>query len=89
MTRCFVWFRGWFVALRGAGSRVGSCSCGVLRRVRGPAVSRTRPAVDDTSLILYDVTTLYFEAEKEDGLRKVVGYSKERRVDPQILPAVR
>ena len=27
---------------------------------------------------------MYFEAEKEDGLRKV-GYSKERRVDPQIL----
>ncbi len=35
-------------------------------------------------MILYDVTTLYFEAEKEDGLRKV-GYSKERRVDPQVL----
>ncbi len=38
----------------------------------------------DLSLVLYDVTTLYFEAEKEDGLRKV-GYSKERRVDPQIV----
>lgn len=44
----------------------------------------------DMSLVLYDVTTLYFEAEKEDeaggkneGLRRV-GYSKERRVDPQI-----
>jgi hypothetical protein len=36
------------------------------------------------SLILYDVTTLYFEAESEDDLRKV-GYSKERRVDPQIV----
>ena len=36
------------------------------------------------SLILYDVTTLYFEADKEDDLRKV-GYSKERRVDPQIV----
>jgi len=36
------------------------------------------------SLCLYDVTTLYFEAEKEDDLRKV-GYSKERRVDPQIV----
>lgn len=36
------------------------------------------------SLLLYDVTTLYFEAESEDGLRKV-GYSKERRVDPQIV----
>jgi hypothetical protein len=38
----------------------------------------------DLSLVLYDVTTLYFEAEKEDGLRKV-GYSKERRVDPQVV----
>ena len=38
----------------------------------------------DVSLVLYDVTTLYFEAEKEDGLRKV-GYSKERRVDPQVV----
>jgi hypothetical protein len=34
--------------------------------------------------VLYDVTTLYFEAEHEDELRKV-GYSKERRVDPQIV----
>lgn len=44
------------------------------------------------SLVLYDVTTLYFEAENEDDFRKV-GYSnyadrhnsKERRVDPQIV----
>jgi hypothetical protein len=35
------------------------------------------------ALVLYDVTTLYFEAEHEDGLRKV-GMSKERRVDPQV-----
>jgi len=41
-------------------------------------------ASGDVSLILYDVTTLYFEAEHEDALRKV-GYSKERRVDPQIV----
>jgi len=33
-------------------------------------------------LVLYDVTTLHFEAEHEDALRKV-GMSKERRVDPQ------
>ncbi|MCV7357073.1 MULTISPECIES: IS1634 family transposase [Mycobacteriaceae] len=39
------------------------------------------------SLLLYDVTTLYFEAENEDDLRKV-GYSKERRVDPQIVVGV-
>jgi len=41
-------------------------------------------AAGDLSLVLYDVTTLYFEAEKEDELRKV-GYSKERRVDPQVV----
>lgn len=41
-------------------------------------------AAGDVSLLLYDTTTLYFEAEKEDALRKV-GYSKERRVDPQIV----
>lgn len=45
----------------------------------------------DLSLVLYDVTTLYFEAEREDedweankGFHRV-GYSKERRVDPQII----
>ena len=36
------------------------------------------------ALCLYDVTTLYFEAEKEDDLRRV-GYSKDRRVDPQVI----
>lgn len=41
-------------------------------------------AVGDISLCLYDVTTLYFEAEDEYSLRKV-GYSKERRVDPQVV----
>lgn len=38
----------------------------------------------DAAVVLYDVTTLYFEAEHEDELRKV-GFSKERRVDPQII----
>ncbi len=36
------------------------------------------------TVVLYDVTTLSFEAEREDKLRRV-GMSKERRVDPQIL----
>ena len=36
------------------------------------------------TLCLYDVTTLYFETEREDDLRRV-GYSKERRVDPQVI----
>ena len=38
----------------------------------------------DVSLLCYDVTTLYFETDTEDDLRKV-GFSKERRVDPQIV----
>lgn len=35
------------------------------------------------AVVLYDVTTLHFEVEREDQLRKV-GMSKERRVDPQV-----
>lgn len=36
------------------------------------------------SLVLYDVTTLYFEIQKEDDYRKP-GMSKERRLEPQII----
>lgn len=36
------------------------------------------------SLLLYDVTTLYFETQEEDDYRKS-GMSKERRLEPQIL----
>ena len=35
------------------------------------------------ALVLYDLTTLHFETDVEDRLRKV-GMSKERRVDPQV-----
>lgn len=35
------------------------------------------------SLVLYDVTTLYFEIQKEDEYRRP-GLSKERRLEPQI-----
>ena len=38
----------------------------------------------EISLILYDVTTLYFEMQEEDDYRKS-GMSKERRLEPQIL----
>ncbi len=40
-------------------------------------------ATGKAALVLYDCTTLYFETDTEDDLRKV-GMSKERRVDPQI-----
>jgi len=33
--------------------------------------------------VLYDVTTLYFETDRGDGFREP-GYSKERRLEPQI-----
>lgn len=36
------------------------------------------------SLLLYDVTTLYFEIQQEDDYRKS-GISKERRLEPQIV----
>jgi hypothetical protein len=35
------------------------------------------------SLVLYDVSTLYFETDAGDGFREP-GFSKERRLDPQI-----
>jgi Transposase DDE domain len=35
------------------------------------------------SLVLYDVSTLYFETDKADGFREP-GFSKERRLEPQI-----
>ena len=35
------------------------------------------------TLVLYDVTTLYFETDKADGFREP-GFSKERRLEPQI-----
>ncbi len=40
-------------------------------------------ALGPTSLVLYDVSTLYFETDKADGFREP-GYSKERRLEPQI-----
>jgi len=35
------------------------------------------------TLVLYDVTTLYFQTDKADGFREP-GFSKERRLEPQI-----
>jgi Transposase DDE domain len=36
-----------------------------------------------SALVLYDVSTLHFETDAGDGFREP-GYSKERRIDPQI-----
>ena len=72
-----VWLRTMFRTLKRAGA-------GGYRDQIATVCFAHAAASGDVSLCLYDVTTLYFEAEKEDRLRKV-GYSKERRVDPQIV----
>lgn len=40
--------------------------------------------VEHLTLVLYDVTTLFFQVEQEDDYRKP-GLSKERRLEPQIV----
>ena len=44
---------------------------------------RHASAAGAVALVMYDLTTLHFEVEREDRLRKV-GRSKQRRVDPQV-----
>jgi hypothetical protein len=48
------------------------------------ATLAARAAIGPASLVLYDVTTLYFETDKADELR-IPGFSKERRLEPQIV----
>jgi Transposase DDE domain len=43
----------------------------------------THAALRPASLVLYDVSTLHFETDAGDGFREP-GFSKERRLDPQI-----
>jgi len=47
------------------------------------AACATKAALGPASLVLYDVTTLYFETHEGDGFREP-GFSKERRLEPQI-----
>src|ERR1700736_1345325 len=50
------------------------------------ALSKTcaaHAALGPASLVLYDVSTLHFETDAGDGFREP-GFSKERRLDPQI-----
>jgi hypothetical protein len=42
-------------------------------------------ALGPASLVLYDVSTLYFETDRGDGFREP-GFSKERRLEPQVIP---
>lgn len=47
------------------------------------AACAVHAALGPASLVLYDVSTLYFETDTGDGFREP-GFSKERRLDPQI-----
>ena len=47
------------------------------------AASAQHAALGPASLVLFDVSTLYFETDAGDGFREP-GFSKERRLEPQI-----
>lgn len=52
-------------------------------RERLAALCATHARLGPASLVLYDVSTLYFETDAGDGFREP-GFSKERRLEPQI-----
>jgi hypothetical protein len=52
-------------------------------RQRISAACAAHAGLGPASLVLYDVSTLYFETDKGDGFREP-GFSKERRLEPQI-----
>ena len=52
-------------------------------RQRISAACAAHAGLGPASLLLYDVSTLYFETDTGDGFRES-GFSKERRLEPQI-----
>jgi hypothetical protein len=52
-------------------------------RQRLPAACAAHTGLGPARLVLYDVSTLYFETDAGDGFRES-GFSKERRLEPQI-----
>jgi hypothetical protein len=52
-------------------------------RARLSAACAAHARLGRASLVLYDVSTLYFETDAGDGFREP-GFSKERRLEPQI-----
>jgi hypothetical protein len=52
-------------------------------RERLAALCAAHVGLGSASLVLFDVTTLYFETDTGDGFREP-GFSKERRLEPQI-----
>ena len=56
------------------------------QRLSGACAAST--SLGPAALLLYDVTTLFYHADQGDGFRES-GYSKERRLEPQITVGVR
>lgn len=52
-------------------------------RAKISAACAAHAGLGPATLVLYDVTTLYFETDAGDGFRES-GFSKERRLEPQI-----
>jgi hypothetical protein len=52
-------------------------------RRRLAAACAAHVGLGPATLVIYDVTTLYFEIDEGDGFREP-GFSKERRLEPQI-----
>ena len=52
-------------------------------RERLSSLCAAHASLGPASLVLYDVSTLYFETDTGDGFREP-GFSKERRLEPQI-----
>jgi DDE family transposase len=52
-------------------------------RQRLSAACAAHARLGPASLVLYDVSTLYFETDQGDGFREP-GFSKERRLEPQV-----
>jgi hypothetical protein len=52
-------------------------------RQKVAAACAARTQLGPASLVLYDVSTVYFETDAGDGFREP-GFSKERRLEPQI-----
>lgn len=67
----------------GPGQPAGADPAGGRWRARLARACAEHVRLGPARLLLYDVTTLYFEADSGDGFREP-GFSKQRRLEPQI-----
>jgi Transposase DDE domain len=67
----------------GTGQSADADPAGGRWRARLSRACAAHVGLGPATLLLYDVTTLYFETDEGDGFREP-GFSKERRLEPQI-----